>query len=74
MYTIDILDDGKIIGYLKVGRTSPSSQGVYGAPGCTLYSTLHTPEYLLQAVYPYRDRPGWALVYRCLALINYVSN
>ena len=74
MYTIDILCCGKIVGYLRMGETSVSGPGVYAAPGCTLYSTLHTSEYLLQAVYPYRDRPDWALVYRCLALINYVSN
>jgi hypothetical protein len=73
MYTIDILCCGKIVGYLRIGEIGVSGPGVYVAPGVTLYCSLHTPKYLLQAAYPYRDRPTWALVYRCLVLINYVN-
>jgi hypothetical protein len=72
MYTIDILNEGKPIGYLRVGETVCSGPGVYAAPGVTLYCSLHTPEHLLQATYPYRTRPGWAQVYRCLTLISLV--
>ena len=72
MYTIDILYCGKTIGYLRVGETVSPGPGVYAAPGVTLYCSLHTPEYLLQAAYPYRNRPDWARVYRFLTLISLV--